>query len=362
MLNASTGTPSTTETPQSFGPVTADDFYRASALFSRPLLKPPNRGPNRLVEHCFLTVLRYLDDDDEVFHQTVADEDNLDEEHDDTRGWTRGELLREQSTYLASSLKSALLDMSSLQPEGSDLRLSDTSLRAILRYSSAPATSYSFERSDEWERSSSHSTENWETEDTTIHHLPLTLHPSAHSFLRLLPSFNSLPLTSLNLAYSTVPIEFEKLVNVLPSGLRELGLAGVRVGRGKSDGQNDWRRGLGALARKLIVLRVSDSIRVSWTSLIMPTDARLVISAVPDLRSHPDHSPSATNREAPVVKAARSAWNSSRKPTCPVKGGWFISSVCCSRERGNLSAVAGHHQDWPTALGRSNLALTSLWH
>lgn len=237
--------------------MTTVELREASELFSRRLPEIPTAGPNRLLEHCLLTVLRYLDDDEVI---TLDENEDLDESEGDRvadHGWTRGELLREQAGYLESPLKSALLEMSSLQPEGSALRLSDVSLKAMLGYSDPGQSSHPSDQPDEWDGTSVHSTGSWETADTTLPHLPLILHPAPHAILRLLPSLHSLSLTSLNLAYSTEPMELEKLVNVLPAGLRELGLAGIRIGRGKSGGQEEWRRGLGVLSRKLIVLRVS---------------------------------------------------------------------------------------------------------
>jgi len=75
---------------------------------------------------------------------------------------------------------------------------------------------------------------------------------------RHLPSLSALSLTSLNLAYSTLA-DPDRLAVVLPVGLRELSLCGVRMKGGEmrlADG-DAWRRALGAMARKLIVLTVS---------------------------------------------------------------------------------------------------------
>jgi len=244
------------------GPVTTEDLCKASSLFSRSAPEVCSQGSIRLVENCLLTVLHYLNDE-EFVHPSEPVEMGESEAY--SHGWTRGELMREQVAYLESPLKLALLETSSLQPEGSFLWLSEASLKAVLGYSDDQQF-HPDDRADGWDRSSSKSADSWETADTTLHHLPLTLHPSPHIFLRKLPALHSLLLTSLNLAYSTVPIELEKLVNVLPAGLREFGMAGLRVARSKNGGQEDWRRGLGLLARKLIVLRVSAIAQVIGSS------------------------------------------------------------------------------------------------
>ena len=155
------------------------------------------------------------------------------------------DLLREQLPYLENHLKAALLSLSSFQVPPSP-RLSDKSLKSLLLSSiDAPPVE------------EDHTTWDTPSADTTLRHLPLTLHASPHTLLRQLPSFSALSLTSLNLAYSTLHPDLERLVTVLPSTLRELGLAGVRVGGTKSLNVEGWRRALGMLARKLIVLRVS---------------------------------------------------------------------------------------------------------
>lgn len=245
-------------TPQLVGRVTTSVLREASSLFTRSMSPQQIRGSLRLVEYCLYTVLRYLNDDEMI--QSREENEAADTDPDGSAVWTRGELLREQATYLESQLKSALLHLSSILPEGSELRLIDASLKAILGYipSTEQRQAQPLDRPDEWDRTSSKSPESEESADTTLHHLALTLHPSPHSFLRLTPSFQSLSLTSLNLAYSTVPMELEKLVSVLPASLRELGMVGVRVRKGKTSGQEEWRRGLGVLGRKLIVLRVGE--------------------------------------------------------------------------------------------------------
>lgn len=167
--------------------MTTVELREASELFSRRLPEIPTAGPNRLLEHCLLTVLRYLDDDEVI---TLDENEDLDESEGDRvadHGWTRGELLREQAGYLESPLKSALLEMSSLQPEGSALRLSDVSLKAMLGYSDPGQSSHPSDQPDEWDGTSVHSTGSWETADTTLPHLPLILHPAPHAILRLPP-------------------------------------------------------------------------------------------------------------------------------------------------------------------------------
>ena len=236
--------------------ITEEQLQQASSLISNPSLQQSTRGVIRLVEHCLYTALRFLNDD-HVIHLAQDQKEGRGCAAREVQGsvWTCGEVLREQTAYLESPLKAMLLQMSSTQPENSPLRLADASLRAILG-SHVSVSNHRFSHTDEWDRSSANSEEGCETADTTLQYLPLTLHPSPQTFLRLLPSFLSLSLTSLNLAYSSLPVELEKLVTVLPPGLRELGLVGVRFTRERPGGSEDWRRGLGLLGRKLIVLRV----------------------------------------------------------------------------------------------------------
>jgi hypothetical protein len=199
---------------------------------------------------------------------------------------TLGALLREQVAYLEPHLKSSLIELAALRPEGSATRLTDRGLRAILTSPPDPddheeevvprtRTSNVDIEHDDWD--------DFQSQSMTLHHLPLTLHLNPASFLRSLPSLPVLSLTSLNLAYCTIP-NMERLVAVLPPALRELGLAGVRP---LSESQetalvDDWRRALAALGRRMIVLRMLDlsfpSVKVTpllLSGLLHPPSSRL---------------------------------------------------------------------------------------
>lgn len=244
-------------------------------------------GASKLTEYCLKTVLRYLEDEQVIY----PEEDGLDHDpHEEqstlsmstsTREMTLGGVLREQTAYLDTHLKVAMLHLAAIQPERSNLRMSDRSLISLLSTAGDSYDALSDSVSDTPEdREPPLNTDEWEIDDlasthvSTIHHLPLTLHPSPHTFLRILPSLPVLALTSLNLAYSIVPLDLEKLVSVLPSGLRELGLCGIRVAPTRKalsmspgGAEVDWKRGLGLLGRKLIVLRVSQMHRASESRL-----------------------------------------------------------------------------------------------
>lgn len=91
------------------------------------------------------------------------------------------------------------------------------------------------------------------------HSTSAPLHPSPVPH-----TYTTVSLTSLNLAYSHIK-DLERLVDALPPALRELGLVRVTLGggvtqgrqRARTDEQDGLRRGLGALGRKMLVLKVS---------------------------------------------------------------------------------------------------------
>ncbi|WWC65405.1 uncharacterized protein I303_108023 [Kwoniella dejecticola CBS 10117] len=225
-------------------PVTTDQLTASSALLSAsPSHSSRPSQSDTLVKFCFMAVLRHLEDERVIY---TPDEDGLGGEGI----YTLGRLLREQIPYLSSPLKSAFLDIASTLPSNYPHRLSDRAFLAIL--SETPAEEHHVES-----QSSDTSTVNdWDIppiSDTAISHLPITLHPSPHQLLSRISELNSI--TSLNLAYSTLPSDMDKLVSVLPAGLRELGLVGIRFG-GKTVDDLNLRRGFSALSRKLIVLRM----------------------------------------------------------------------------------------------------------
>jgi hypothetical protein len=193
---------------------------------------------------------------------------------------TMAEAMRAQLPYLPPHLKSTLLDTSSLFPPPSatpaspaiSLRLDDTSIRALLSTPPLPS-----DPCPDIVPSSSTSASSWSDDPLSppeIRHLSLTLHPAPLSLLRDIPHFPGVTLTALNLAYGSIR-DLERLVSALPPGLRELGLAGVRLGHGPAPGQRhtavasrkggrvyeyseeDAKRDMAAMGRKMLVLRVS---------------------------------------------------------------------------------------------------------
>lgn len=222
-----------------------DGDVRRSASFFAPQQSTARQtiGSERLVVHCLRAVLRYLNSE-EVLDDTDEDEERV----------FLGDVMRDQAAYLDSHLKSGLLEQSSFMPVSGRHRMSDKSIRAIL---TSPQDTE--RQTHEWEDDTEGM--DWGGTDPTMHHLPLIQHPAPTAILRHLPSLSALSLTSLNLAYSTLA-DLDRLVTVLPVGLRELSLRGVRMKGGEmrlADG-DAWRRALGAMGRKLIVLTVSDGL------------------------------------------------------------------------------------------------------
>jgi hypothetical protein len=236
--------------------VTIDDLRRSASLFSLPLVTGQARlGPHRLVEQSFRAILRDL-------NRAVSIEDEI-------GPIILADLLREQLGYLSNHLQSGLLEVSSLLPQNDPKRLSDQSLKALL---CRPESR--IESEEDWDDGSeaSEGEDDWvDSAPDTIHHLPLTLHPSPAAFLRNLPILTGITLTSLNLAYSTLA-DLDRFANVLPTGLRELGLCGVTLRRSENrlaDG-DAWRRCFAALGRKLIVLTVGSGLvnTMRWTIIL----------------------------------------------------------------------------------------------
>lgn len=219
------------------------------------------------MEHCLSAVLRYLNDE----RMITLEEDGP--------SCALSEVMREQVKYLPDHLKPELLALGSTLPEGHASRMSDHSLAAVLT-----AVDWS---EDEIEEGSdkgdsgddtSQSRQSWEVGDEapSIHHLPLMLHPSPNSFLRKLPSFTALSMTLINLSYSTIS-DLEKLVSLLPVSLRELSLCSVQI-KGE-DRHEIWRRGIAAVGRRFLVLRVCE--------LFPPWRRALMASQVLDLSYSP---------------------------------------------------------------------------
>jgi hypothetical protein len=228
--------------------VTERDLIAARALLSDGMAIPVDAratGPAKLVEYCLNAVLLHLESEDTISEPDGSDGQGYEEV-------TVGEAMQEQVGYLEPHLKIALFDIASVR-QSITSRLSDRSIRAILhRPEDADpevSTRQNLEVFDDWSETL--------TSLPDIHYLPIILHPNPLPLLRQLSSFLSLSLTSLNLAYSTIK-DLEKLVIGLPASLRELSLVGIRFNGQKED--DVWRRGLGLLGRKLIVLRVSSHV------------------------------------------------------------------------------------------------------
>ncbi|WVF68153.1 hypothetical protein IAT40_002916 [Kwoniella sp. CBS 6097] len=303
-----------------------------------------------LVDFCFRVVLKHLEDETVVYSPEVADNAESESGQQEcetfdfgtgisvqvvsesskamTETYTMGRLLREQVPYLTTPLKGALLRQASLLPSSNSSRLSDRSILAILSDpppdledgaidpfltgQEDPSSNGGGGRAVETCRRNSNiapEIDDWDASDaldssTIISDLPLTLHPSPHVILRRIPMTSSI--TSLNLAYSTLHPDLEKLVAVLPPGLRELGLVGVRFGgNGKSSGpskktvieghvdEDALKKAFGSLGRKLIVLKVLDLSypRFNLTSklltfLLQPPKSKLPSLRILGLRGH----------------------------------------------------------------------------
>lgn len=203
-------------------------------------------GPPSLVDVCLELSLRLLRDETVVWEPEQGEEEGP---------VTMREAVLAGACELDLHLRAALLSTSALLPPPSALRLADGDIRALLEYE-VPGETQPSQPEDEDE---------WDTDAAPrpmLHHMPLTAHPAPLRLLRDVPRLSALALTSLDLAFAALP-PLERVVAVLPAGLRALGLAGVRaaprargVGTGGA-GYEGWERGLGALARKMIVLQVS---------------------------------------------------------------------------------------------------------
>jgi hypothetical protein len=245
---------------------TREDLIRTCELFDHPLVKAAsavrprysNTGAMSLVDYCLKLTLRYLEDEyayDDMDETVDLPEDNVDEA---TRTQiTFGDVLKAEMPWMEAHLKTRLLYLHSLEIEDGPLRLSDDSLKHLLGYhlpvDETDSAQLAPSPGEDWEEASDHPDL---ARPPSVDHLPLTLHPSPLTLLRLVPQLQALALTSLNLAYSTIP-DLDKLVGAMPASLRALGLVGIRLTGKKFVGEAEWRLSLGILGRKLTVLRVS---------------------------------------------------------------------------------------------------------
>jgi hypothetical protein len=228
------------------GKVTESDLRKASALFSRQP-SAAKIGAARLAHACLTVVLSHLESGD------IISDDGAPEA-------TLGHIMRDLVAYLEPHHKVALLHLAAVRLNSDGSRLSDRAIRAILH---TPSTQHAHN----WEQSEYPDLEDWSvaTDTPDIHYLPVILHPQPLPLLRAISTFSSLSLLSLNLAYSTTK-DLERLVTVIPAGLRELAMVGIRFsgphGESLEQSANNrrgrvWLRGLALLGRKMIVLRVS---------------------------------------------------------------------------------------------------------
>lgn len=198
------------------------------------------------MEYCFAAVIRYLNSDEIVWSPAQDGEMEAVLGKEKQAVVTLGRAMWEGLPYLESHLKIALLGYSSSRPTSTS-RLSDRSIRSLLL--PPPSEPQASSLDEEWDDLTTPALDR----TTLIHHLALTIHPAPHVILRNVTSLPLAALTSLDLAYSVILKETDKLVNALPIGLRELGLVGVRS---QAD-EEEWTRFLVMVGRKLIVLKVS---------------------------------------------------------------------------------------------------------
>lgn len=202
-----------------------------------------------LVDCCVDVILRSL-------HDTTVVDYEVDEEGKHTgAAVTMEDAVLAGATQLSIPLRTRLLHRASLLPPDDPNRLSDRHLRALLEYnhnSNQPPARDTDSDDDDWDAASTSS-----THAVGLTALSLTCHPSPLPILRDLPRarFAALSaLTTLNLAFATLPLHLDGVVAALPPGLRALGLAGVRPPREVP--APGWVRGLDHLGRKMLVLQV----------------------------------------------------------------------------------------------------------
>ena len=210
--------------------VSRDDLINATSLLGQGRINPsPVQGVHPLSHYIYRSVIPYLDCPDVYW---------IDQDGTET---TYGQFYRNDVPGYDEKFKIGLLGNHSSHPTP---RLSDRSVKAIL---SPPDTDHGPPVKSASEE------DDWDTGPLTerIHHLGITLHPDPYRLLRSINPLPTVALTSLDLAYSTIP-QVEKLVEALPRGLKELGLVGVRC-----SSEGEFTRMLGLLGKRLTLLHVS---------------------------------------------------------------------------------------------------------
>ena len=216
--------------------ISRKDLVDASSLLRQATNTPsPVRGLQPLSHYIYRAVIRYLESS-EVYCI-----------HDDGTSTTWGQFLRNDVGHYRENFKSGLLANHSSHPTP---RLSDQTIQAVLLPPSVsdgdtPTNHTDTEiENDSWDEGPL---------NDLIHHLGITLHPDPYRLLRSVNLLPTVALTSIDLAYSAIP-SVDKLVGALPSGMKELGLVGVRCPSGE-----ELFRMLGMLGKRLKLLHVSCS-------------------------------------------------------------------------------------------------------
>jgi len=212
--------------------VTRDDLINATALFGTERTHAsPVQGVHPLSHYIYRSVIPYLDCPDVYWTE------------EDGTTTTYGQFYRNDVRGYDEKFKIGILENHSSHPTP---RLSDRSVKAIL---SPPDTTHHPAAKSATEE------DDWDTGPLTerIHHLGITLHPDPYRLLRSINPLLTVALTSLNLAYSTIP-QVEKLVEALPRGLKELSVVGVRC-----TSEGEFTRMLGLLGKRLTLLNVGPS-------------------------------------------------------------------------------------------------------
>ncbi|WWC72434.1 uncharacterized protein I206_106396 [Kwoniella pini CBS 10737] len=264
-LNASSSSSSSTKVNSFVNeidqPVTTSQLESSSKLLSFSNTSKQSQiisQKNSLVENCFKTILKHLKDDQIIYIS-----------EDEKEIYTLSKLLKEQIPFLSIHLKSYLLNISSNLPSNHPYRLNDDSFLAILNN---PIIN------DKKNLNNNHSNLlneiDWDNNplisEPIINHLSITLNSLPFNLLFKINNnynnynYNLNSIISLNLSYSILPFNSEKFINILPFGLKELSLVGIKIDYKNNHKNNDnlnednIRRNFNLLGKRLIVLQILD--------------------------------------------------------------------------------------------------------
>lgn len=290
--------PAERQLPESF---VARELGVASAFLhgSTPATLSP--GPPSLVSCCIGVVL-----------STIAGRADADGSEYDAQDMAAAMLFAARE--LSISLRGRILADSASRVPRDPVRLSDTAIRVLLEHDSGPHHPGQPERPVDDNEGS-----DWDDDPTpTLAHLPLTAHPAPLRLLQDVPRLRALSLTSVDLAFATLPA-MDRVVHILPPTLRTLGLAGVRSGEGYAS----WARGMGALGKKMTVLHVSCQCSVgheetgtAFYAMVLTLDTRHLPPPDPRLPNPARpvwHRRGAEGETPPVVAEARYAGEHERR-------------------------------------------------